>query len=89
MCESATRAVHVKPRAYVCCHGKKVVCCVVKYNWLISLVHPGCAISGQRNRDYNYINDTQDTRLPLHNEDAFGHGIGFKCKVILVVIISW
>lgn len=36
----------------------------------------------QRNRDYNYINDTQDTRLPLHNEDAFSHGIGFKCKFI-------
>ena len=57
------------------------VCCVVKYDWLII---PVFCILGQRNRDYNYINDTQDTRLPLHNEDAFGHGIGFKCKVIFV-----
>jgi len=56
-------------------------CCFVNYDWLTTLFYPGFYILGQRNRDYNYINDTQDTRLPLHNEDAFGHGIGFKCKV--------
>lgn len=36
---------------------------------------------GLRNREYNKVEDLHDTRVPLHNEDAFQHGIQFKAKV--------
>nr|CAB3264407.1 dystrophin-like protein 1 [Phallusia mammillata] len=35
-----------------------------------------------RRKDYNLVDDTYDTRLPLHNEEAFQHGIQFKSKYI-------
>lgn len=34
-----------------------------------------------RNREYNKVEDLYDTRIPLHNEEAFQHGIQFKAKV--------
>ncbi len=36
---------------------------------------------GLRNREYNKVEDLYDTRIPLHNEEAFQHGIDFKAKV--------
>ena len=36
---------------------------------------------GLRNRDYDKVDDLYDTRVPLHNEDVFQHGIRFKAKV--------
>ena len=36
---------------------------------------------GLRNRDYDKVDDLYDTRIPLHNEDVFQHGIRFKAKV--------
>ena len=35
-----------------------------------------------RNRDYDKVDDTNDTRVPLHNEEAFQHGLKFKAKYI-------
>ena len=34
-----------------------------------------------RNKDYSKVEDLYDTRVPLHNEDAFTHGLKFKAKV--------
>lgn len=34
----------------------------------------------RRNR-YNLVNDVTDARLPLHNEEAYQHGISFQAKV--------
>ena len=36
---------------------------------------------GGRNKDYSKVEDLYDTRVPLHNEDAFSHGLRFKAKV--------
>lgn len=30
---------------------------------------------------YNLVDDGHDLRIPLHNEDAFQHGINFEAKV--------
>lgn len=30
---------------------------------------------------YNLVDDGHDLRIPLHNEDAFQHGIHFEAKV--------
>ncbi|EGW08581.1 Carboxyl-terminal PDZ ligand of neuronal nitric oxide synthase protein [Cricetulus griseus] len=30
---------------------------------------------------YNLVDDGHDLRIPLHNEDAFQHGISFEAKV--------
>lgn len=30
---------------------------------------------------YNLVDDRHDLRVPLHNDDAFQHGIGFEAKV--------
>lgn len=30
---------------------------------------------------YNLVDDRHDLRIPLHNDDAFQHGIGFEAKV--------
>lgn len=30
---------------------------------------------------YNLVDDRHDLRIPLHNEDAFQHGICFEAKV--------
>ena len=30
---------------------------------------------------YNLVDDGHDLRIPLHNEDAFQHGICFEAKV--------
>ena len=38
-------------------------------------------ISGARSKDYSKVEDLYDTRVPLHNEDAFSHGLKFKAKV--------
>uniref|UniRef100_H2XYD3 Carboxyl-terminal PDZ ligand of neuronal nitric oxide synthase protein n=1 Tax=Ciona intestinalis TaxID=7719 RepID=H2XYD3_CIOIN len=35
-----------------------------------------------RRKDYNLVDDSYDTRVPLHNEEAFHHGINFKAKYI-------
>lgn len=35
-----------------------------------------------RQKDYNLVDDAFDSRIPLHNEDAFLHGINFKAKYI-------
>ena len=34
-----------------------------------------------RNR-YNLVDDVADSRVPLHNEEAYQHGIHFQAKVI-------
>ena len=34
-----------------------------------------------RNRDYDKVQDMLDTRVPLHNDEAFQHGIKLKAKV--------
>lgn len=34
-----------------------------------------------RNKEYNKVDDINDTRVPLHNEDIFQHGLTFKAKV--------
>lgn len=39
--------------------------------------------SGFRNKEYNKVEDLYDTRIPLHNEDVFEHGLRFKSKVRL------
>lgn len=33
-----------------------------------------------RNR-YNLVDDLADSRVPLHNEEAYQHGIAFQAKV--------
>ncbi|KAL5484716.1 hypothetical protein EMCRGX_G021256 [Ephydatia muelleri] len=35
-----------------------------------------------RHRDYGKVEDMLDTRVPLHNDDAFQHGIKLKAKFI-------
>lgn len=30
---------------------------------------------------YNLVDDGHDLRIPLHNEEAFQHGINFEAKV--------
>ncbi|ERE73187.1 carboxyl-terminal PDZ ligand of neuronal nitric oxide synthase protein isoform 1 [Cricetulus griseus] len=32
---------------------------------------------------YNLVDDGHDLRIPLHNEDAFQHGISFEAKLML------
>ncbi|MED6295122.1 Carboxyl-terminal PDZ ligand of neuronal nitric oxide synthase protein, partial [Characodon lateralis] len=34
-----------------------------------------------RNR-YNLVDDVADSRLPLHNEEAYQHGIYFQAKYV-------
>ena len=36
---------------------------------------------GIRKGEYSKVEDLYDTRIPLHNEEAFQHGIQFKAKV--------
>ncbi|XP_039591998.1 carboxyl-terminal PDZ ligand of neuronal nitric oxide synthase protein-like [Polypterus senegalus] len=31
---------------------------------------------------YNLVDDNHDLRIPLHNEEAFQHGINFEAKYI-------
>uniref|UniRef100_H2Z9T0 Carboxyl-terminal PDZ ligand of neuronal nitric oxide synthase protein n=1 Tax=Ciona savignyi TaxID=51511 RepID=H2Z9T0_CIOSA len=35
-----------------------------------------------KRKDYNLVDDSYDTRVPLHNDEAFHHGIHFKSKYI-------
>ncbi|XP_077968523.1 uncharacterized protein LOC120344763 isoform X2 [Styela clava] len=35
-----------------------------------------------KRKDYNLVDDAYDSRVPMHNEDAFRHGIEFKAKYI-------
>lgn len=37
-----------------------------------------------RNR-YNLVDDVADSRVPLHNEEAYQHGIHFQAKVKLTI----
>ncbi len=37
--------------------------------------------TGFRNKEYNQVEDLYDTRIPLHNEDVFEHGLRYKAKV--------
>ncbi|XP_064390246.1 carboxyl-terminal PDZ ligand of neuronal nitric oxide synthase protein-like isoform X2 [Halichondria panicea] len=39
-------------------------------------------LSSFRNKEYNKVEDLYDTRIPLHNEDVFEHGLRFKAKYI-------
>jgi carboxyl-terminal PDZ ligand of neuronal nitric oxide synthase protein len=41
-----------------------------------------------RNKDYDRVDDTSDTRVPLYNEEAFQHGLTFKAKYIGSLEIS-
>jgi len=41
-----------------------------------------------RHKDYNLVDDSCDPRIPLHNEEAFQHGINFKAKVSTVLVCS-
>jgi carboxyl-terminal PDZ ligand of neuronal nitric oxide synthase protein len=43
---------------------------------------------GVRSKDYSKVEDLYDTRVPLHNEDAFTHGLTFKAKFIGSLEIS-
>lgn len=36
---------------------------------------------GLKNREYDKVEDMHDTRVPVHNDEAFQHGIRFKGKV--------
>ncbi len=38
---------------------------------------------GLRNKEYNKVEDLYDTRIPLHNEDVFEHGLRYKAKVCM------
>ena len=59
------------------------MCILLVFYSVIMHVHIICTHTppGLRNRDYDKVDDLYDTRLPLHNEDAFEHGIRFKAKV--------
>lgn len=35
---------------------------------------------------YNLVDDGHDLRIPLHNEEAFQHGINFEAKVSLFFV---
>lgn len=37
---------------------------------------------------YNLVDDGHDLRIPLHNEEAFQHGINFEAKVKFLHDIS-
>lgn len=53
-----------------------MVTLIVTHSYLFSLIREGL-----RSKDYSKVEDLYDTRVPLHNEDAFGHGLRFKAKV--------
>lgn len=38
---------------------------------------------------YNLVDDGHDLRIPLHNEEAFQHGINFEAKVSFQVTLKW
>lgn len=57
-------------RSYAACPGSR----------LLSLAMPVGASPSVRSR-YNLVDDRHDLRIPLHNDDAFQHGIGFEAKV--------
>ncbi|KAH0618197.1 hypothetical protein JD844_017198, partial [Phrynosoma platyrhinos] len=42
----------------------------------------GASPSARGSRRYSLVDDRHDLRLPLHNEDAFQHGIAFEAKYI-------
>ncbi|XP_034265827.1 carboxyl-terminal PDZ ligand of neuronal nitric oxide synthase protein isoform X3 [Pantherophis guttatus] len=58
-------------RSYAACPGSR----------LLSLAMPVGASPSVRSR-YNLVDDRHDLRIPLHNDDAFQHGIGFEAKYI-------
>lgn len=35
-----------------------------------------------RRHDYDLVEEAYDSKSPVHNEDAFEHGIAFKVKVV-------
>ena len=37
---------------------------------------------GSKPSGYETVDDANDTRIPLHNEEAFKHGINFRAKVL-------
>ena len=37
-----------------------------------------------RRNDYDLVEEAFDNKSPVHNEDAFEHGIAFKVKVLFV-----
>lgn len=39
------------------------------------------AISNAKPTQYESVEDAKDLRIPVQNEEAFEHGISFKCKV--------
>lgn len=41
---------------------------------------------GLRHKEYNKVEDLYDTRIPLHNEDVFEHGLRYKAKVPFVCV---
>ncbi len=55
---------------------------------MVSTVTSTLSPSGFRNKEYNKVEDLYDTRIPLHNEDVFEHGLRFKAKVRVVVLRS-
>lgn len=34
---------------------------------------------------YNLVDDAQDLRIPMHNEEVFQHGVCFEAKVSVFV----
>ena len=36
---------------------------------------------------YESVEDSKDLRIPVQSEEAFEHGINFKCKVSVTIII--
>lgn len=42
---------------------------------------PGRGAAMPAKSKYNLVDDRHDLRIPLHNEDAFQHGICFEAKV--------
>jgi len=63
--------------------GQAFLCCLpgcMSYLYLILL-----SLLGIRKGEYSKVEDLYDTRIPLHNEEAFQHGIQFKAKVSLVI----
>ena len=42
--------------------------------------------SGNTATQYESVEDSKDLRIPVQSEEAFEHGINFKCKVSIMAI---
>ena len=42
------------------------------------------ALGTSKPTQYESVEDNKDLRIPVQNEEAFEHGISFKCKVMRI-----